>query len=130
MVAVNERAVSYVALLVKSCSNVQTASIRQYRDLPTLQWFSFTHNEVSPRFLVSSILLRQRMISNTLLTPYTQPSSFGSSCSFGFPFAFPMEVHNLAVSLRVLTTVNSTFGKLRTATVRFVVSVCLSVSGH
>ena len=69
MVAVSERAVFCVRLLAKSCSKVQTASVRQYKDLPTLQWFSFTHNEFSPRFLVSSILLCQRMISNTLSYP-------------------------------------------------------------
>ena len=57
MVAVSERAVFSVALLAKSCSKVQTASVRQYKDLPTLQWFSFTHNDVCPRFLISSILL-------------------------------------------------------------------------
>jgi hypothetical protein len=64
-VAVNERAVFGVALLAKSCRKVRTASIRQYKDLPTLQWVSFTHNEVLPRFRVFSILFCQRLISNT-----------------------------------------------------------------
>ena len=107
VIAASERAVFSVALLAKLCSKVQSASIRQYKDLPSLQWFSFIHNEVFPRFLVSSILLCHRMIGNTLLTPSIQPSSFGSTCSFGFPFAFRMEIHNLAFSLRALTTVTS-----------------------
>ena len=53
MVAVSERSVFFVAPLAKSCIKVQTFSFRQYKDLSTLQWFSFTHNEVSPRFLLS-----------------------------------------------------------------------------
>ena len=73
----------------RSCVvKVQSASI-QYKDLPTLQWFSFTHNEVSPRFLVSSILLYHRMIGNTLLTPSIQPSSFGSPVFLRVPIRIP-----------------------------------------
>jgi len=69
MVAASERAVFSVALFAKLCDKVQTASILQYKDLPTLQWFSFTHNEVSPRFLVSSILLWHRIMGKTLIYP-------------------------------------------------------------
>jgi hypothetical protein len=68
------------------------------RICPLLTVVSFNHNEVSPRFLVSSILLCQRMISNTPSYPIHPAIFLWSSCSVGFRFLFHVEIHILAFS--------------------------------